>query len=216
MNTTKDLTARQQQVLDFIRAWMRQSPYPPTVREIGQGVGLSSSSTVQAHLKQLEAKGFIRRSGSKSRSIQLIDEESNLASDVPSLTEDAYNRDIVQLPLIGRVAAGAPILAEQNVEETVPLPVSLVGDSASFLLRVKGESMIDAGILDGDYVVVREQHTADNGDIVVAMIDDGATVKAFYREADRIRLQPYNPTMQPIYTRDATILGRVVALLRTL
>ena len=205
------LTKRQQQVLDFIRSWMRDNPYPPTVREIGEGLALSSPSTVQAHLKQIEAKGYIRRGESKSRSIELVDPLDDAVAPEPELP-----RNVVSLPLVGRVAAGEPILAEQNIEDNVPLPTDIVGDAASFLLEVHGESMINAGILDGDYVVVREQSTANNGDIVVAMIDEGATVKTFYREPDRIRLQPQNPSMDPIYTRDAAILGKVIALFRSL
>lgn len=205
------LTKRQQQVLDFIRSWMRDNPYPPTVREIGEGLDLSSPSTVQAHLKQIEAKGYIRRGESKSRSIELVDPLEDEAPIQPELP-----RNVVTLPLVGRVAAGEPILAEQNIEDNVPLPTDIVSDAASFLLEVHGESMIEAGILDGDYVVVREQQTANNGDIVVAMIDEGATVKTFFRESDCIRLQPQNSSMDPIYTRDAAILGKVIALFRSL
>ena len=216
METAKPLTKRQQQVLDFLKEWMSSNSYPPTVREIADGLNLSSPSTVQAHLTQLEHKGYIRRGGSKSRSLELVEDCDAKPEQAPSGPLDGYAHDVVQLPLVGRVAAGQPILAEQNIEETIPLPVDLVGDSASFLLKVRGESMIEAGICDGDYVVVREQQTAINGDIVVALIDDGATVKAFYKEPDRIRLQPRNHTMDPIYTRDARILGKVVALFRTL
>ncbi len=216
METAKPLTKRQQQVLDFLKEWMSSNSYPPTVREIADGLNLSSPSTVQAHLTQLEHKGYIRRGGSKSRSLELVEDYDAKPGQAPSGPLDGYAHDVVQLPLVGRVAAGQPILAEQNIEETIPLPVDLVGDSASFLLKVRGESMIEAGICDGDFVVVREQQTAINGDIVVALIDDGATVKAFYKEPDRIRLQPRNHTMDPIYTRDARILGKVVALFRTL
>lgn len=217
MQAKRDLTKRQRQVLDFIRSWVAANPYPPTVREIGQGLSLSSPSTVQAHLKQLESKGYIKRGGSKSRSIELIDpEDGQTTSTAFGSSGDEYDNGVVSLPLVGRVAAGQPILAEQNIEESIPLPVNLVGDSASFILKVRGDSMIDAGIFDGDYVVVREQRSADNGDIVVALIEDGATVKAFYKEEGRIRLQPRNESMEPIYARDVTVLGKVVALVRTL
>ena len=209
------LTKRQQEILDFLRSFTADSGYPPSVREIGEAVGLSSSSTVHSHLSALESKGFIRRDASSARALVIVDQitidETNSLTDEP----DPY-RNVIALPLVGRVAAGEPILAEQNIEDTFTLPTQLVGDSSSFLLSVRGESMIDAGIFDGDYVVVREQRTADNGDIVVAMIEDNATVKTFYREPDRIRLQPENASMDPIYTKEATILGKVVALLRTL
>ncbi len=215
MEDVQDLTKRQRQVLEFLRDWGRLNPYPPTVREIGDGLGMSSPSTVQAHLNSLEAKGYIKRDASKSRSIELMTTQDEVGSNLV-FTEDELMRQVIALPVVGRVAAGTPILAEQNVEEVLPLPIGIVGDIASFMLRVQGESMVDAGIFDGDYVVVREQQSADNGDIVVAMIDDGATVKTFYREADRIRLQPQNHTMEPIYTRDAKILGVVTALFRSL
>lgn len=209
------LTKRQQEILDFMRSFTEDNGYPPTVREIGEAVGLSSSSTVHSHLSALENKGFIRRDASSARALVIVDQmtadESNSLAEEP----DPY-ANVIALPLVGRVAAGEPILAEQNIEDTFTLPSQLVDDSCSFLLTVKGESMIEAGILDGDLVVVREQRTANNGDIVVALIDENATVKTFYRESDRIRLQPENKTMEPIYTTDATILGKVVALLRTL
>jgi repressor LexA len=215
MTPSGNLTKRQQEILDFLRSFTAENGYPPSVREIGEAVGLSSSSTVHSHLIALESKGYIHRDASSARALVIVDQltgdEANALTDEP----DPY-RNVVALPLVGRVAAGAPILAEQNIEDTLTLPTQLVGDSSSFLLSVKGESMIEAGILDGDYVVVREQRSANNGDIVVAMIDEEATVKTFYREPDRIRLQPENQSMAPIYTVDATILGKVVALLRTL
>ncbi|MDR3052314.1 MAG: transcriptional repressor LexA [Coriobacteriales bacterium] len=213
--TKKELTNRQREILDYLRTATAKNGYPPSVREIGDAIGLSSSSTVHTHLHALENKGYIRRDSSAARALVILDpatiEESSSLSDEP----DVF-RNVVTLPLVGRVAAGAPILAEQNIEETYPLPSQIVGDSSSFMLTVKGESMIEAGILDGDYVVVKEQPTANNGDIVVALLDDEATVKTFYREPNRIRLQPENQTMDPIYTTDVTILGKVVALLRAL
>jgi repressor LexA len=207
MSYQRELTKRQQQILDFIRGEIHRCGYPPSVREIGEAVGLSSSSTVHSHLAALEAKGFIRRDPSKPRAVEVLDyRDTDRGIDLSSVRA---------VPLVGQVAAGQPILAAENIEQTLTLPAEMADDS-TFILRVRGESMIEAGILDGDFVVVRQQPTASNGDIVVAMIDDSATVKTFYREPDRIRLQPENSTMEPIYARDVTILGRVVALFRRL
>ena len=202
------LTKRQSQIYDFICKEVSDKGYPPSVREIANAVGLSSPSTVHTHLQVLEDKGYIKRDLSKPRALEIIGKE-------PKQEISGSVGKTVSVPLVGRVAAGAPILAEQNVEAVIPLPEALVGDAASFVLRVQGESMIQAGIFDGDFVVVTEQSDAINGQIVVAMIDDEATVKTFYRESDRIRLQPENPSMQPIYVKDPTILGRVVALVRS-
>lgn len=203
----RELTRRQQEILDFVRAEIHRRGFPPSVREIGEAVGLSSSSTVHSHLAALEQKGFIRRDPSKPRALEVLDYRD---------TERAVDYGAVQaVPIVGQVAAGAPILAAENIEATVPLPAELAGEQ-TFILRVKGESMIEAGILDGDFVVVRQQRSANNGDIVVAMIEDEATVKRFFKEADRIRLQPENHTMEPIYSRDVTVLGKVVALFRRL
>jgi len=206
-----DLTERQREVLDFIRSFALQNSYPPSVRDIGEAVGLASTSSVHAHLNTLEEKGFIRRDGSSARAIIVLDD-----SEIPSLEESTgIIRNIVNLPLLGQVAAGIPMEAQQDIEDSFSLPKQIVGDTASFLLTIRGDSMIEAGIFDGDYVVVREQPTANNGEIVVALIDSEATVKTFYRETDRIRLQPENVSMQPIYVRDdVTILGKVIALLR--
>ncbi|MDO8963224.1 MAG: transcriptional repressor LexA [Coriobacteriia bacterium] len=207
MARDSEMTDRQRQVLDFIKSEIRRQGFPPTVRDIGEAVGLSSSSTVHAHLNALEAKGLIRRDPSKPRALEVMDREITAPPGVlPS--------NVVELPVIGSVAAGAPILATENIESTITLPTEVVRDDSTFVLRVKGESMIDAGIFDGDFVVVRQQSTAINGEIVVAMIEDEATVKRFFREADRIRLQPENPSMEPIYSRDVTILGKVVAVFR--
>lgn len=210
------LTKRQQQILDYIRKCIEVKHYPPSVREIGQAIGLSSPSTVHAHLNALEAKGYIRRDGAKSRSMVITGAEQEHKMPAGNTSTTQFNEhSIVQLPLVGRVAAGTPILAEQNIEEEVPLPTSLFGDRNSFLLTVHGDSMINAGIFDGDTLLVREQSTANNGDIVVAMIDDGATVKTYYKEKDCIRLQPHNDAMEPIFTRDAQILGVVTGLFRS-
>lgn len=214
------LGKRQLAIYDFIRSYSDEHGYPPSVREIGAAVGLASPSTVHMHLKVLEEQGLIRRDSKKPRTIEVVgerepehtgDDSQTLASVMQDLSAN-----VIRLPLIGRVAAGVPILAEQNVEETLALPTSVVGDASSFVLRVRGESMINAGIFDGDYIVVREQHDAHDGEIVVALIDDSATVKTFYREPDRIRLQPENDTMEPIYVRDPVILGRVTALIRSI
>jgi repressor LexA len=209
------LTKRQQQILDYIRKCIEVKHYPPSVREIGQAIGLSSPSTVHAHLNALEAKGYIKREGAKSRSMVVTGEQSK-ASKAPeqSAISQMSDHSLTMVPLVGRVAAGAPILAEQNIEEEVPLPTSLFGDRNSFLLSVHGDSMVNAGILDGDTLLVREQSSADNGDIVVAMIDEGSTVKTYYKEKDCIRLQPQNDAMEPIYTRDAQIIGVVTGLFR--
>jgi repressor LexA len=225
MRPDAGLSERQQEILGFLRNFIAQNGYPPSVREIGEAVGLSSSSTVHSHLNALENKGFIRRDPSSARALTVIEhggQKANIlafeqsASSPSTSAPTRLPRNVVELPLVGCVAAGTPILAEQNIEESLILPTQIVGDASSFLLTVRGESMIEAGILDGDYVVVKEQPTASNGEIVVALIDDEATVKTFYREPDRIRLQPENHSMEPIYVRDVTILGKVIALLRTL
>jgi repressor LexA len=206
MSYRRELTDRQRQILDFVRAEVHRRGYPPSVREIGEAVGLSSSSTVHSHLAALESKGFIRRDPSKPRALEVLDFRD---------TERGVDVDSVRaVPLVGQVAAGAPILAAENIEETISLPSEIADDGAGFILRVSGDSMVDAGILDGDYVVVTPQQTAANGDVVVAMLDDEATVKRFYREADRVRLQPENASMEPIYARDVTVLGKVTGLFR--
>lgn len=214
-NFTK-LSERQQEILDFLSDFTAKNGYPPSVREIGDAVGLSSSSTVHSHLNALEDKGYIRRDPSSARALAVIPREQSVSTPTIAEFSQRLPRNVVELPLVGRVAAGTPTLAEENIEESLLLPTQIVGDTSSFLLTVKGESMIEAGIYDGDYVVVKEQPTANNGEIVVALIDDEATVKTFYREADCIRLQPENHTMEPIFSRDVTILGKVIALLRTL
>lgn len=210
------LGKRQLAIYDFIRAYTGEHGYPPSVREIGAAVGLASPSTVHMHLKVLEEQGFIRRDSKKPRTIEVVDKRSGESSNpVASVSQDV-DRGLITLPLVGRVAAGMPILAEQNVEETLSLPTSIVGDSSSFILRVRGESMVNAGIFNGDYIVVKEQRDAHDGEIVVALIDDSATVKTFYREKDRIRLQPENDYMDPIYVENPTILGKVTALIRSI
>ncbi|MFC7320535.1 transcriptional repressor LexA [Halobacillus campisalis] len=202
------LSKRQQEILDFIKEQVLLKGYPPSVREIGQSVGLASSSTVHGHLSRLEKKGFIRRDPTKPRAIEVMELEDDTS--IPR-SEASY------APVIGKVTAGSPITAIENIEEYVPLPDSLAGtDDNTFVLVVQGESMIEAGILDGDMVIVRQQTTANNGDIVVAMTEEEeATVKRFFKESNHIRLQPENATMEPIILNDISILGKVVGLYRT-
>ncbi len=200
------LSNRQQAILDFIRSEVREKGYPPSVREIGEAVGLASSSTVHGHLDRLEKKGCIRRDPTKPRAIELLGEEDE---------RDTVRIAVSKVPLVGKVTAGQPITAVENIEEYFPLPAHLVKDDEVFMLSVVGESMIEAGIHDGDYVIVRQQQTANNGEIVVAMTeDDEATVKTFYKERDHVRLQPENPTMEPLRYKHVTILGKVIGLFR--
>jgi repressor LexA len=196
------LTKRQDQIFTFIKQTVREKGYPPSVREIGAAVGLNSSATVHSHLASLESKGMIRRDPTKPRAIEILDQEFQAESDA------------VPVPVLGRVTAGVPILAVENIEEYFPLPRQMIRDQEVFMLHVRGESMIEAGILDGDYVIVRKQSSAENGDIVVAMIGDEATVKTFYREKDHIRLQPENHTLSPILSREVVVLGKVIGLYR--
>jgi repressor LexA len=208
------LTARQQEIWNYLVEYVDGHGYPPTVREIGEHVGLASPSTVHAHLANLERAGLLRRDPTKPRALELIGRERREAD---AFTPEERN-DFTRLPLVGEIAAGGPLLAEDNIQEYVPMPSSMKGD---FLLRVKGESMIEAGILDGDLVIVRKAQDARNGEIVVALAGDDetadeATVKTFYREAARVRLQPENSAMEPIYARHVQILGRVVGVFREL
>ncbi len=197
-----DLTKRQKEIFDFIRRYASKYGYPPTVREIGRAVGLQSSSTVHAHLANLEKVGLLRRDPTKPRAIELLVDRAKRAVRGSGL------------PLVGHVSAGEPILAEENIEDYVQLPSEMGGDDGDYVLRVRGDSMRDAGILEGDYVVVSQADDANNGEIVVALIEDEATVKRFFREKDRIRLQPANKAYKPIRSRDAKVLGRVVGVYR--
>jgi repressor LexA len=206
-------TEKQLRILDVIREFTAEMGYPPSVREIGERVGLSSSSTVQSHLKTLERRGLLRRDPTKPRALVPAD---MVLRAVASPARRETGPETVSLPIVGRVAAGVPITATENLEDTFVLPASFVGRNGSFMLRVKGDSMIDAAILDGDLIVVEPQPDAHNGQIVVAMIDGEATVKTFYREAGRVRLQPENRTMEPIYVDDVTVVGRVEAVVRRL
>lgn len=210
------LSKRQSAIYDYICSYTREKGYPPSVREIGEAVGLKSPSTVHMHLKSLEELGLIQRDPKKPRTIEVVSKQDTQDNESLAQVMRELGGPTVQLPVVGRVAAGVPILAEQNIEETLTLPASIVGESSTFVLRVRGQSMINAGILDGDYIVVREQPDAHNGEIVVALLDDSATVKTFYREGDRVRLQPENDSMLPIYVQDPTILGRVCGLIRSI
>ena len=209
------LGKRQLAIYDFIRSYSDEHGYPPSVREIGAAVGLASPSTVHMHLKVLEEQGLIKRDSKKPRTIEVMGKQAASGQHLAEVTQDV-DRDVITLPVVGRVAAGTPILAEQNIEDRLSLPTSVVGDASSFVLRVRGESMVNAGIFDGDYIVVKEQSDAHDGEIVVALIDDSATVKTFYREPGRIRLQPENDAMDPIYVENPVILGRVTALIRSI
>ena len=211
-----DLTKRQQEIFDYIKRYSAQHGYPPTVRDVGKAVGLASSSTVHAHLANLEKLGLLRRDPSKPRAIELLD---RVREDVGSAIGGAVDsvRSLVGgqgLPLVGHVAAGQPILAEENIEDYVPVPPIAGGDEGEYILRVRGESMKDAGMLDGDFVVVRPQETAVDGEIVVALVGEEATVKRFFRENDHVRLQPENTAMEPIRSKEVKVLGRVVGLFR--
>ncbi len=198
------LTPRERLILDVIKDNIRSKGYPPSVREIGHMAGLKSTSTVHSYLKRLEEKGLLRRDPTKPRALELLERT------LPP------NQPVRLVPLLGRVAAGEPILAVENQEDVFPLPASFTGEGEFFMLRVRGDSMVEAGILDGDLVVVRRQPSADNGDIVVALLEDEATVKRFFRETDHIRLQPENKTMSPVRVQNPIILGKVVGLLRKL
>lgn len=214
----RKITKRQQQIYDFIRSYQTEKGYPPSVREMAAAVGLSSPSTVHAHLSALEAHGLIKRDKTKPRALEVFEQEGNPDNNLDISQEPPVPemRGVVSLPLVGRVAAGMPILAEQNIEDTFTIPTEIASDSSSFILEVHGNSMINVGIYNGDYIIVREQPSAMNGDIVVAMIDGSATVKTFYKERGRVRLQPENDTMEPIFADNPTILGKVVALMRRL
>jgi repressor LexA len=196
-----DLTKRQKEIFDYIRRYLRKHGYPPTVREIGQALGLHSPSTVHAHLAKLEKLGVLRRDPTKPRAIEVLMDRAKRV-----MTSGT--------PLVGNVAAGQPILAEENIEDYLELPEMIGGGGDDYVLRVRGDSMKDVGILEGDYVVVRPADDADNGEIVVALIEDEATVKRYFRERNSIRLQPENPNHKPIRTKDATVLGKVTGVFR--
>ncbi len=203
MKKDSSISLKQKQILDVIQSAIKAKGYPPSVREIGEAVGLKSPSTVHMHLNKLEQLGAIRRESEKNRAIDVVGSSS------------LRNAPMTMVPLVGRVTAGQPILATENIEDSYPFPADLVGQEDVFMLKVDGESMIQAGIFDGDYLIVRDQDSARNGDIVVALVDgEEATVKRFFHEKDRVRLQPENDRMDPIYSRDVAVLGKVIGVYR--
>ncbi|MBP0725935.1 transcriptional repressor LexA [Bacillus sp. RG28] len=209
------LSKRQSEILNFIKEEVKSKGYPPSVREIAEAVGLASSSTVHGHLERLENKGYIRRDPTKPRAIEILGENTSLDNDIPfSPSQELHN--VMNIPVIGKVTAGVPITAVENVEEYFPLPTSIAPSSDQvYMLRVEGDSMINAGILDGDYVIVKKQYTAENGEIVVAMTEESeATVKRFYKESDHFRLQPENDALFPILLKQVSILGKVIGVYR--
>ena len=208
-----DLNKRERAILKFIEKQIKDKGYPPSVREIGKAVGLSSTATVHGYIAKLTQKGYIKKEDQKGRTLKVL--KGGLEDNAKSSPKPVYNgRELVDVPVIGKITAGAPILAVENVTDTFPIPIDFVGNSESFMLTVRGESMIEAGILDGDYILVKKQNSARNGEIVVALIEDEATVKTFYKEKDHIRLQPENSTMDPIIVPDCKILGKVAGVFR--
>ncbi|MDO5590549.1 MAG: transcriptional repressor LexA [Lachnospiraceae bacterium] len=201
--TQGKISAKQQEILDYIKSQILERGFPPSVRDICEAVHLKSTSSVHSHLETLEKNGYIRRDPTKPRAIEILDEAFNFT-----------RREMVNVPIVGRVAAGEPLLAEQNIEEYFPIPMEFMPNKQTFLLKVCGESMINAGILDGDFVLVEERKTAHNGEMIVALIDDSATVKTFYKEEGVIRLQPENDSMDPIIVPNCTILGKVIGVFR--
>ena len=197
------ISKKQQEILEYIKNQILQRGFPPAVREICEAVNLKSTSSVHSHLETLEKNGYIRRDPTKPRAIEILDDTFNLT-----------RREMVNVPIIGQVAAGQPILAEQNIEDYFPIPADRMPNKQTFLLKVKGESMINAGILDGDYVLVEQDSTTSNGDMVVALVEDSATVKTFYKEEGVFRLQPENDFMDPIIVKEVSILGKVIAVMR--
>ena len=216
----KDPTAinkREKAILKFIEKEMGENGYAPSVREIGKAVGLKSTATVHNYLAKLAEKGYIKKEEQKGRTLRLL--KGGNGEDITKKQEDKNyytGKEMVEVPVIGKITAGEPILAVENITDTFPIPLDFVGNSESFMLTVRGESMIEAGILDGDYILVKRQNTAENGQIVVALIDDSATVKTFYKEKDHIRLQPENSTMDPIIVPNCEILGKVAGVFRKL
>lgn len=200
-----DMNEQQQKIFDYIRNEVNKKGYPPSVREICEAVGLKSTSTVHGHLAKLEKMGYIRRDPTKPRAIEILGDNSD-----PLI----HKSEVVQIPIVGKVTAGQPILAVENIEDSFPVPLDFLDNSMHFMLKVKGDSMINCGILDGDYVLVKQQQTAKNRDIVVALIEEEATIKRFYREKDYIRLQPENPLLEPILVKEVTILGLVKGVFR--
>ncbi|HJC89470.1 MAG TPA: transcriptional repressor LexA [Candidatus Mediterraneibacter excrementigallinarum] len=201
--TQGKISKKQKEILEYIKSQILERGYPPAVREICEAVNLKSTSSVHSHLETLEKNGYIHRDPTKPRAIEILDDSFNLT-----------RREMVNVPIVGRVAAGEPILAQENIENYFPIPTEFMPNNQTFLLKVKGESMINAGILDGDMVLVEQTPSASNGDMVVALIEDGATVKTFYKEEGIFRLQPENDTMDPIIVKELTILGKVIGVFR--
>ena len=209
----EELNKREKTILKFIEKQIMTDGYPPSVREIGQAVGLSSTATVHGYLERLEKKGYIKKKDKKGRTLRLL--KGSTGETKKTSSKDFYTqKELVEVPVVGKITAGMPILAVENVTDTFPLPIDFVGNSDCFMLTVRGESMIEAGILDGDYILVKKQNNANNGEIVVALIEDEATVKTFYKEKDHIRLQPENSTMDPIIVPTCEILGKVAGVFR--
>ena len=214
MSESKQLTERQRTILDVIRASVTSRGYPPSIREIGDAVGLTSTSSVAHQLRTLERKGYLRRDPNRPRAVDVRSSEDAATAVVTEVAGSDVLPEPTFVPVLGRIAAGGPILAEEAVEDVFPLPRELVGEGSLFLLKVVGESMVDAAICDGDWVVIRQQNVADNGDIVAAMIDGEATVKTFKRTSGQVWLMPHNPVFDPIPGNDAVILGKVVTVMR--
>ncbi len=208
------LTKKQQIIYDFICTFTLENGYSPSIREIGEGVGLKSPATVYTHIENLKALGVLEKTAMKNRALSIKGLNEKMQENINSSHTDDGDSETAHIPVLGKVAAGQPIFATENIERTFPLPIDMVGNSDTFMLRVQGESMINAGILDGDYIIVKRQPSAENGDMVVALIDDEATVKTFYKEDGYFRLQPENDAMQPIIVNKMTILGVVTGLIR--
>ena len=207
------LNKREKAILKYIEKEVATNGYPPSVREIGKAVGLKSTATVHGYISKLEEKGYVKKESQKGRTLKLLKGGANQTP--KNADKPVYNgKELVDVPVIGKITAGEPILAFENVTDTFPIPLDFVGNSESFMLVVRGESMIEAGILSGDYILVRKQNNAENGEIVVALIEDEATVKTFYKEKDHIRLQPENSTMDPIIVPNCEILGKVIGVFR--
>ena len=209
----EELNKREKTILKFIEKQIMTDGYPPSVREIWQAVGLSSTATVHGYLERLEKKGYIKKKDKKGRTLRVL--KGTTGESKKTSSKDFYTqKELVEVPVVGKITAGMPILAVENVTDTFPIPIDFVGNSECFMLTVRGESMIEAGILDGDYILVKKQNNANNGEIVVALIEDEATVKTFYKEKDHIRLQPENSTMDPIIVPTCEILGKVAGVFR--
>ena len=214
MGNRAETTRKERAILKFIEEQVMNNGYPPSVREIGKAIGLSSTATVHAYLAKLEKHGFIKKEDKKGRTLKVIKGSDGNPVKAKSDKNFYTQKELVDVPIIGKITAGQPILAVENVTDTFPIPIDFVGNSESFMLTVRGESMIEAGILDGDYILVKKQNDARNGEIVVALIGEEATVKTFYKEKDHIRLQPENSTMDPIIVPNCQILGKAAGVFR--